>query len=458
MPAPLLPNTDFSTVDYFTGDMAYCIANPVFDGLTQFLGHLPKLGDESLDPNGVLSRVSAVVEPFRVVKVSGSIVSWASGVVRGTDGRILSVVGGQVSLPADSVSYIFIDSVATVQVVSDVTEPDAYAKMSTIRLVLARVTTVGTNVTTIEDYRSLATRRVDVPTNIIKVYGGQSRIDRVVTQNEVIDEALVYCRNFTVPAGITCTITNNTKILCSGNFTCNGTITMTPCILGGAGYIAGGSGSCGGFPGGGIGAGSGGGAGLSGRAYSWLAQPYGSGGSAGFGYASPTSSNLHLVPNGGEGGSGLWVEAQKVIVNGGVINCNGNSASTPPGSTAFNYCGGSGGSGGTVVLSAIYSVFISNTSSIFCRGGNGVPGNKPDTTIFGGFPGGGGAGGQIVLMSPSINYSGANLNVLAGTVGANVANQNGIVTRGGGNGGTGGTHTTAATNGVIRTYENIPLY
>jgi hypothetical protein len=420
MAPPLLPNTDFSTVQYFSGDMAYVIANPVFDGLTQYLGHLPKLTDASLDPSGVLSRVSNVVDPFKVSQVgtTGSVITWVAGQVRDLDAGLKSIASGQLNLPADSYCYVFLGQdtstgVVTVQYVSAATDVAAFLKLPVLKTLMAQVITVSTNITVINDLRSIGVRSLSPPHSIMRLFGGQSQTDWVATQGQVVSGNIV-CRNATIPPGVTITVNKYVKFVCSGTWTNNGTINQTrptngatysqPVIvkyqtLDAATSIGLGMGSLG-------------------STYEPALSPFGSGGGQGGCQMMPDDAAVYSQLSrfgGGDSGATVIVEAFGAIVQNGVVNlagaAGGNGASalgTNQYSGAYAGCGG--GSGGLLQVTSKSSVTFTATGSTNVSGGNGGNGVvAPGTSALiidtsGGF---GASGGYVdIYCNGTINTTG----------------------------------------------------
>lgn len=440
MTPPLLPNTDFATVEYFTSDMAYCLANPTFDGLTQYLGHNPKLLDNSLDPNGVISRVAALTDPFKVTQVgnTGSVVEWVAGLVRDLDANTKSIAAGQLNLPSDSYCYIYIaqntsTGVVSVQYVSAATDILAIQKLPVLKTLLAQVITVSTNITQITDLRAVTIRNIVPPQSAVRVFGGQSQTDWTATQGQIVS-GIIVCRNANIPAGITIQVDRYVKFICSGAWTNNGTINQIrpangalyaqPTIVKNQSLDSATS--------------LGVGAGASGSPYEPVLGSYsGSGGGQGGCFMLPDDSNAYISfarQAAGNSGSTLIVEAFGIITQNGVIDLSGGNAGqtgqlgTSP--IAGTFAGNGGGSGGYFSATSKTSVLFTSTGSTSIKGGNASNGAvfTGTSTLIASTNGGfGGSGGLVdIFCSGVINTTGHTFLLTGGTNGTPAWNNNAV--------------------------------
>jgi hypothetical protein len=441
MAPPLLPNTDFGNVALWTTELAYLAFNQVFDGQTQYLGHQPKLTDASLDPTGnnILARVDGIVSPFLVTQVgtSGSVITWSSGQYRTATGNVITIPSAQLSLPADSTNYIYISGTGTVTNSTASTDVAAYAGVPVIRHILAKVVVVASNISSISDLRSLGIRTANPPAQVIRTFGGQSTTDFVVTAGQVLT-GTIYCRNFTVPAGISCTITYYCKIVCSGTFTNNGTITVTKIPYGAPSLqmFLSKSGNSGQLPGTGLG--------TRGNAYNPSVQANSSGGSQGTAIL-PNETSLTLgyvvLGQGGDAGGSLIVEAFGQITQNGSIFADGGNAipntnayTNADSSVGTGKClssGSGGGAGGLVNLTSLTGITCTATSVTSVKGGNGGDAliNTTSTSPYFALGGHGAGGGYILLNTPGIlSTTGASFVLTGGVPGANANYLSGLTT------------------------------
>ncbi len=241
-----------------------------------------------------------------------------------------------------------------------------------------------------------------------------------------------------VAAGVTLTVPSGATIRCSGTFTNDGTITVSPSAYQSVqlGSIAAASGGIQAAlrapsgPGLGMGrtAGSLGGYGTNGALIA--------GGPAGFGMSSSTAKNI-LKPGlfgGGSGGTGygsfgsdgggtLTILAAGAITNNGTIAANGED---PVGNT-----GGGGGAGGIIILASKTSVTNAAGARIEVTGSDGAAASSSRGA------GGGGGGGIVHLLAPTITDAGT-VDVSGGAAGASGTVSAAYRSGGGGGGSCGG--------------------
>lgn len=414
----LIPDQLFGDGDDFTPKLFDLVAHPVFTNdpslAGQYIGYRPALRDENLsdDATQLKPRFEKFESSLSVIQGSNPLtVRVLAGGVRLLNGNVGTIASQQYNVPDNTVSYVFLDQTGTVQV---------DATPTPVRRILAKVIASGGEII-IEDWNAVFYRDILPRVDTIQIFGGNGEegdYNVAAGETKTLAENTIYnFRNVTVAAGGTLIVDKYCTIRCSGNFTNNGTISITPATSGGPVYclaltntrVVGGSGF-------GIG-GGGGSSTYSGKPYSYAMQKFGSGG--GTGVLEGTAGG-GCISGGGFGGGGLVVEAAGDILNTGTITAIGSdaipgsfNASPPP----TGHCSGAGGgSGGLVYLASIKSVVSSLTSTINVRGGAGSNGVVVGT--YGNAAGGGGgAGGQVVCVSPAINLTGATINLNGGAGG-----------------------------------------
>jgi hypothetical protein len=419
---PLLPNTPLTDGQDWTAVLANQAFTQVFDDLTQYLGHQPRLADDSLSnaPGNIKARVAAIESPLKVTVGSGLTLAYATGSIRSTLGVLQTIAGGLIAAPNNATTFVWVNTSGVVEI--GLVPP-------VVRILLARVTTVSGVVTLLDDLRALSVKQLEASPRAVKVFGGSNTLDKVCVANEVLGNGNYYFRDFTVPAGISITCSKYAKILCSGNAVIDGTVVITPSSTGGAGYatpVSNGF-TVGGIPGSGIGGGSGSTAPAD-RVYSYAAQPYGSGGGCGF----LTGNGIGDMASGGRGGGGFILEVAGTITVNGTISAPGsNGTASTVASGNISQSGGGGGSGGLIFLASLTSVTLGASSTLNVAGGNG--GNAyAAISPLSASGGGGGGGGSIVLAATLISSLGS-ININGGLVGTTVNNGGGML--GGGCGG-----------------------
>lgn len=392
-------------------------------------GHYPKITNNDLsDAAGQIKpEWTTFRDALRVTAGSGLNVNVQAGSVTLPNDTPFSVAGVTLSLTDNAINYIYINESG--QALASTTYP-------IVALPLARITTAGGTISSsIVDSRPRY--RVESQAGAVKIFGGTGdQGDYTLSATETFDKGYYYFRNFTINPGATLTISKFAKIFCSGNVTINGAINITYLASGGAIFATSVIGASGGLSGSGPGAGSGSNA-LGGEAYNYAAATYGSGGAGG--YSNFSSNSGGTLAGGGRGGGGLWIEAGGAITVGATISARGENGGTGVLTTGTgDLSGGGGGSGGLILLSSLKSVVVSPGTTLDVRGGNG--GNAAAGNAKGGY---GGGGGQVVLISPSINATGATISNSGGTAGSNT----GTGALGGGNGGGFGGAGNAGTSG-----------
>ena len=416
----LYPNTPFTDGDFFIADLATLAFNQVFDDQTQYLGHQARLTDSSLSSaaGNVKARLASLADAFLPTVVSGLTINIAAGILVLPNGTNLLKATQNIVVPNNASTFIFGDSSGAIT--SGTTPP-------VVRRLIAFVIASGGVVTSLTDLRDLGHRHVQPQANVIRTFGGSSTTDFVATNGQTLGDGEYYFRDFTVGSGVSITVTGFAKIVCSGVVNIAGTVDVTPAGRGAAPlayYI--GNGLV-------INAGNGQGLGATGSAYSYMAQPYGSGGN---GVVATTNGNGSGIswfwsPPGGGGGGCFWIEAAGAINVSGTIFADGgngqvagvNDTQNPvtgvSGSRRCLVSGTGGGSGGFIRLSSTVSVVCTGSSLMTVRGGQGgdaISANMGSGSgmIEGGY---GGSGGYVVLGAPSINTTGATISLLGGLSG-----------------------------------------
>jgi hypothetical protein len=445
---PNVPFTDGS--DFLPGHADLAFKAPIFDGQTQYLGHRNKLQDNELEPTGVISRVATITDSFAVAHVSALTVSVQGGVLYlpNATRQVKSLTN--IIVPDNAESYVWYDSLGVLRAT---TTYDTYAT------VLAKVTSVAGVVTAIEPWHRVEYKRMLPPSRLIKVFGGSSVNDIVCTQGQVLPPVVI-CRRFTVPAGIAVTFSNYCKILCQ-DFIVDGTITGVSTIKGGEGTAdisSGGSTTVSGFTGFGIGGGQ---IYSPGTTYSFLMQPYGSGGaSPNWATTSDSAGMTYDIGDGGNGGCGLYVEASRDITVNGTVNCKGGDAMATTASTADKIVAGGagGGAGGTIVYISLGKCIFGASAIHDIRGGNGSNGFGNYNQQIKGLGGGNGGGGQMWIFCANANPGTSQVLLTPGTKGANSTSAGSLTysgSSGGSNGGSGGDGNGGSRPGTVGLFNII---
>jgi hypothetical protein len=280
-------------------------------------------------------------------------------------------------------------------------------------------------------------------------YPPPAKPDIVLSNGNI--SGVIYCRNFTVPAGVKVKVLGSYAVIATGDVVIDGevngdfegpkggvtyytTVSYTAAFKVGSGEGQGGGNSyAGGAP------------------YGPGVSPSGSGGDGGFGvhsYTSLSASSLTaLLGDGGNAGASFLVRALGSITIGasGVIRCNGQDGTIADRTTAnqASVTGPGGGSGGTIIFDADGD--FTNNGWMSANAGNG--GNGHNLAAGGG---GGGGGGWIVGQSRYGTSSLGVTSVKGGAAGANgPPGDNGAGPYWNGGGG-GGSNAGAGGNGLYR--------
>lgn len=482
------PNVPFADGQAFTPELAYeAFYSPKFTGQTHLLGHRAKLLNSELDPNGILLDVNTLQNGLKCSISNGLVVAYTAGVFLTATGTLQTVAAGQVVVPDNKTSFIYLTATGTIV---------ASPQRDVLRVTLAQVVASGGSITSLTDYRHPATLRIQPPAYVLRSFGGQSTTPKVCTQGETL-RGVIECSTFTVPAGISVTVDKYCKVVASGDVTIYGTVTVSQqapgapttqygllTVGGYMGYLAGQ------------------GLGNNGDPYNYSQQAYGSGGGIGYIYNRPgnaTNSWGYLI-KGGDGGGTFWVEAAGniTVYSSATIAAIGSNGATPgslDGTTTYQCLatGSGGGSGGCIGLVSAGLVTVQAGATIDVRGGNGgngyihTPGYPSALYAAGGR---GGSGGYLVTIGQQgVNTSGftflnaggamgswvgigttpftivnattytipvANFGVGAGGIGAGFAGQGGRTSDGGTAGGVSTVLHTPASAGIQFISTNLP--
>ena len=448
-----MAKTTWATGMPLTPEWLNAIQDLRFDDNTAYDGHYPRLADDALsnDPSAIKSQWYTYQQALQVTAGSGLIANYTAGIVTLLDGSLATIAAGTISLPANSTVYIYVDRAGTVQQ-STIYPPAAY--------VLAKVTTGATTISSVVDYRSKIAQRVLPVGQSLRVFGGQgSQGNWNPAPGTYTISGDYYYGNVTIGSGVTINVAGYSKIYATGNVQIDGVINVSAPVSGGNRIY----GSVGAqtYPSR-IGSGLGGGQGINesgAAAYSYAASLFGSGGSSGWNSFGASSSGTIGTCSGGNGGGAFLVEAAGSITVTGSISANGTAGKGTAdivntaniGSNSY-VTGGGGGSGGLVGLSSLSSVTVTASGVISVQGGAGGTGytNQAGQTVQ---QAGGGGGGYAVFVAPSINLTGATINLAGGA--SSTGGTIGSVS-GGSFGGVGGAPQSAGSVGQLITRTVIP--
>lgn len=432
------PGTEWSPA------LALAALNPKFnDGNND--GDNPRLDDDALSntPGQIKDQWRSFRDALSVVGTGGLNIAIVAGTVLGGDSQPITVAASVRSVASSQTNFAWVDSAGIVQVGT---------ALPVQCMPLARIIAGASSILSIADLRP---RQYILPQmRAVPVFGGNSALDTLYSGN--YSEGRIDCRNFTLNAGVTLSIPNGSLwIEASGDVTINGTINITPPILGGSGF-AGGAGIQYYAAESGRGLGGGGGHnGVAAPAYSHFASLFGSSGASGFGSVSSAAGGSISQSRGGAGGGFLVIRAAGRITINGNINCNGGAgiAGTASGTTGvIVLTGGGGGSGGLVLLQSLTGIVAPSPAQISVRGGNGGGGfsiNYASNLTQGG---GGGGGGRIICESPSVNLTGLTALVTGGNPGLDFGSGAGVGGSVGGSfGGVGGSGGLSGGTGILST-------
>lgn len=418
-------------------------------------GHYPRLTDDalSLAPGNIRADFRLFADALKVTHGSGLVVNIAAGVVTLPNGLAATVAATSKTLPPSQISFLWVDTTGAVQFGPDL-------PVRSVPIARFEATASGMAANGLTDLRSRFT--VGPQSRAIRVYGGQATNDVTITANTTLG-GRVYCRNFTVQAGVVISVPSGyLEIVASGTVDIAGTVNLSPIIAGGYGFS--GSGNPGYyFAESGRGLGGGGGHNSAPLPiYNWAASPFGSGGSSGLGTVGAGASGGISSSRGGFGGGGFIVDAAGAVSVSGAINCPGGvgTIGTIAGGSVGTIvlAGGGGGSGGLIRLGSLTSVTATAAAMLNVRGGDGAAGTSINYTANSAQGGGGGGGGWLVCQAPTVNLTGATAILGGGLAGATFGPGPGIAgSIGASFGGAGGSGGIAGSIGqqVIDTYTPV---
>lgn len=379
--------------------------NIQFDDL-DFDGHYPRLTDDALTsaPGNIKNEWQTFRDAFLVTGGVGLAVNIKGGLITLLNGNRLAIADTSLILSNNTTNFVFITKLGTVA---------NSTKLPLTSFPLATVVTSGGVITSITDtrYRYEVKPRGD----IVKLFGGSGDEGAFVLNSgsATFDQSEYYFSSFDLGTLATLNVDRLVYIRVAGDVNISGTINVSTATLGGRLQIVATAGSeYGLLAGSGLGASSGQ---VPGLPYSYLAQPYGSGGTSGAIVAG--GSTCGCTSQGGAGGGGIIIEAQGTITiasTGSIIARGGDAAIVTLVGTPQAATGGGGGSGGLVLLKSSTGVLLSPGSTADVRGGNGA--NSLGTGSVNG--GAGGSGGRVVVISPVVTTSGANILLTGGLKGS----------------------------------------
>lgn len=434
-----MAKTTFVNGTVVTPEFLNGINNPVFDG-QDYDGHFPKITDDDLSTatGQIKPEWQAFRDTFKITAGTGLTINYQGGaVLLPSASSVVTVAPGTLSVPNNATSYIYLDSSGAL---ATATSPPILSR------VLAKVMTSAGAISSITDLRTFF--GLSPRAEGIKFFGGLGdQGAKTCTNGETIASGEYYYSSFTVPAGVTVTISKFAKIYISGDCTIAGNVNVSQALKGGDG-IATATFSVP-IPGQGYGAA----VYEPASAYSFGFSPVGSGGASGGGYFTTGGGTTAA---GGDGGGGLIIECAGKITVSGTITANGGNAVIGSITGAdVQLSGGGGGSGGCVWLKSLTNITVTGTISVI--GGNGVNQIKTGAGASAS-GGGGGGGGHVILHCPSVTYGAGTFTLTGGTSGTG-----GSSTAGGAGGSFGGKGTrgqaTALTgeSGILTVLTSRPV-
>lgn len=146
----------FQNGDVLFADDVNAIANPIVDG-GDYIGHGPKVIDDYLsdDPTQIKGNFYNFYNRLRVSVQSGLTLNYLSGALLLSNGSLVSISPGTISVPDNTFNYIFVNSSGSVQS-STVLPNECFP--------LASAATSGGSVTTLTDLRNKIIDRVSPST------------------------------------------------------------------------------------------------------------------------------------------------------------------------------------------------------------------------------------------------------------------------------------------------------
>jgi len=215
--------------------------NPMFDGVDAD-GHMAKIADSSLDPNGILSRVSTLTDALKVTGLSSSSVRVSAGAVNLPSGQLLALSTTDLTGLSSGTWFVVVDATGTLRVVPTVL-PVCY--------VLAQIVVGGASVA-VTDQRATV---IPVRAALTPVFGGTSTqsfgvrstaggvegtttwVQGTVGSPYSVPTGVLNCYNLTINSDAFWTAPSGILIInASGSVNIAGTLNLTASVNGGNGF------------------------------------------------------------------------------------------------------------------------------------------------------------------------------------------------------------------------------
>jgi hypothetical protein len=457
-----MTKTVFVNGTVVTPEWLNAVNNPQFVEAPDNDGEIARITNEALSntPGQLKPEWQSFRDALKVSAGTGLSVAYQGGLVRRLNGTQFTLAPGAIAVPNDATSYISVNEADQV-----VVSPDVPLK----GLLLAKVTTAGGAIASIEDLRPRY--QISPLGSAIQIFGGSGEQgDFILASGSQTLSGVYSFRNFTLGEAASLNINGIALIRCTGKVEIRGNIIVTG-VIGGGASVNGGAYPLMHYPfANGLGLGGGGCQGSLGQAYSWssgmgLNPGSGGGGSPVIVGGAPGQAAISVgASQGGLGGGVLAIQAGGEILVAGTILANGGNASPSvifdnSSSLPILLGGGGGGSGGLIYLASLSKATLAVSANLQVKGGNGSNGLGAfaGSTSAGG---GGGGGGYVVLVAPSLVTSGSTILLSGGLGGAAVGS--GGVWRGaqggsfGGLGGNGESPAQAGGNGQLILNSFLP--
>lgn len=407
-----MPKSIWNPGKKVTSAFLNALQNIIFDDL-DLDGHYSRLTDDALTslPGNIKPQWQSFRDEFKVSAETGLVAAVTGGVAILESGLPVGLGAGTIACIPSATSYVAISASGTI--INSLTAP-------VHGLLLARVTCSAAAIAQVEDLRSRF--RVMPRGNAIRTFGGGGQDGDYVLSSGVatLSSGEYYFKSFTIAAGATLNTKGALKIYCSGDVTISGTLINAPSVAGGGAMAGAGWELNKMFNSPSAGKGFGGASDVnigSDDAYSYTSSTLGSGGAGAIFSLSAQPTNFTPVgwfysTRGGKGGSSFELEsAGRITIAGAIEVPGGNGPDSPSGFSGWS-SGGGGGSGGLIHLKSLTAIIVQPSALLSTKGGNGGIGFRSDGNPIA--RGGGGGGGWIVLNAPSVQTSGATLNVSGG--------------------------------------------
>lgn len=417
-----MSKTVFNSGTVVSATFLNAINNPVFTAVADDDGEIP------LITNDALSNEAGQLKPewemfrdsFKIKAGAGLAVEYTGGIVRLGNNTQITIAPASIAVVDDSVNYIYINELGAIAT-------SLAANLPARLVLLAIVTTVSGSVSTIVDMRN---ERFSVKPKwaTVRGLGGSGEMGNVsFSTNISLDEGEYFYKDITIEAGTIVTVEKAATIHCH-SLTIYGVLEASTSDPGGDGVSGNGSltavenlGS--------LLLSTGNGFGSNRSTYPYSLQPYGSGGQTGFAdtQSGQEDNTFFVLSGGGSGGGNIEINCASVVTvkAGGVIRANGGSITTPTSLLSGSdliVSGSGGGSGGFVSIKAGTAITVEVGASVEAKGGNGGNAFRIGTVGDNKAPGGGGGGGgYICLFAPTVQTSGATIDVSPGVSGTSLA-------------------------------------